>query len=136
VPNQPLLFQYWKDQVDPFSEPTIFLAEKYVGVGGTPSKHTWEAAGYDLLSWFQWCQAKKIDWHDATESDRQQFSDDYAAAASDAKTINRKLTIVRRFYDFARSEGYITGYVLRLRNDRLTIGPSMTTFEQHAPRDA
>lgn len=106
VPNQPLLFQYWKDQVDPFSEPTIFLAEKYVGVGGTPSKHTWEAAGYDLLSWFQWCQAKKIDWHDATESDRQQFSDDYAAAASDAKTINRKLTIVRRFYDFARSEGW------------------------------
>jgi len=46
VPDQPLLFQYWKDQVDIFSEPTIFLSEKYVGVGGTPSKHTWEAAGY------------------------------------------------------------------------------------------
>jgi site-specific recombinase XerD len=106
VPNQPLLFQYWKDQVDPFAEPTIFLAEKFVNVGGTPSKHTWEAAGYDLLSWFQWCQLKEIDWHAATESDRNQFGDDHLQAASDEKTINRKLTAVRRFYDFARAEGW------------------------------
>lgn len=106
VPDQPLLFQYWKDQVDPFIEPTIFLAEKYVGDNGTPSKHTWEGAGYDLLTWFQWCQLKTIDWRDATESDRKQFSDDYLQAQSDEKTINRKLTAVRRFYDFARSEGW------------------------------
>lgn len=106
IHHQPLIFQYWRDEVDTFSEPTIFLAEKYVGVGGTPSKHTWEAAGYDLLSWFQWCQLKRIDWRDATEADRSQFGDDYFQAASDAKTINRKLTVVRRFYDFACAEGW------------------------------
>lgn len=106
VPNQPLLFQYWKDQVDPFIEPTIFLYEKFVRRGGTRSSHTWEGAGYDLLTWFQWCQLKTIDWRDATESDRKQFSDDYLQAESDEKTINRKLTAVRRFYDFARSEGW------------------------------
>lgn len=106
VPHQPLMFQYFKDQVDLFLEPTIFIDQKFVSVGGTPSKHTWEAAGYDLLSWFQWCQLKEIDWHDATESDRHQFSDDYFQADSDPKTINRKLTTVRRFYDFARTEGW------------------------------
>lgn len=106
APEQPLFFQYFKDQVDLFEEPTIFLDQKFVNVGGTPSKHTWEAAGYDLLSWFQWCQLNKIDWRDATEADRHQFADDYFQAASDAKTINRKLTAVRKFYDFARSEGW------------------------------
>lgn len=104
VPHHPLIFQYWRDQIDLFAEPTIFLHEKYVSVGGTPSKHTWEAAGYDLLSWFQWCQFKKIDWREATETDRSQFGDDYLQAESDEKTINRKLTVVRRFYDFASSE--------------------------------
>lgn len=104
VSHQPVLFQYWRDQATVFEEPTIFLGEKVVAVGAAPSKHTWEAAGYDLLTWFQWCQLTGIDWRDATEANRQQFADDYAAAASGAKTINRKLTIVRRFYDFCRKE--------------------------------
>ncbi len=106
VPDQPLIFQFWKDEADLFQEPTIFLSEKVVKVGSTPSKHTWEGAGYDLLSWFQWCQLSKIDWREATESDRSQFSDDYSQSASDPRTVNRKLTMVRRFYDFARTEGW------------------------------
>ena len=102
-PEQPFVFSYWRDRVDVFSEPTIFLGEKVVK--RSPSPHTWEAYGYDLLSWFQWCQLKAIDWHDATEADREQFADDYAAA-SDDRTVNRKLTMVRRFYEFARTEGW------------------------------
>ena len=106
VSKQPVLFQYWRDQVAVFEEPTVFLSEKFVAVGGSPSEHTWAAAGYDLLTWLQWCQLKGIDWRSATDADRQQFADDYAAAASDDKTINRKLTTVRRYYDFCRSEGW------------------------------
>lgn len=106
VADQPVLFQYWGDQVACFEEPTIYLSEKVVAIGRAPSKHTWAAAGYDLLTWFQWCQLTGIEWCDATEADRQQFADDYASAASDAKTINRKLTTVRRFYDFCREEGW------------------------------
>ena len=82
VPDQPLIFQFWRDEADLFQEPTIFLSEKVVKVGATPSKHTWEGAGYDLLSWFQWCQLSKIDWREATESDRSQFSDDYSQSAT------------------------------------------------------
>ena len=52
--GQPLFFSYWKDRVDVFSEPTIFLNEKVVKTSA--STHTWLALGYDLLSWFQWCQ--------------------------------------------------------------------------------
>jgi integrase len=106
VADQPVLFLYWRDQVALFEEPSIFLSEKLVAVGGTPSEHTWAAAGYDLLTWFQWCQLTRIDWRDATDADRQQFADDYTAADTDAKGINRKLTIVRRFYDFSREEGW------------------------------
>lgn len=104
--GQPLLFQYWRDQAAVFEEPTIFLSEKVVAVGGSPSKNTWQAAGYDLLTWFQWCQLTGIDWLDAAEADRQQFADDYAAADRDAKSINRKLNVVRRFYDLCRKEGW------------------------------
>lgn len=106
VPDQPVLFQYWRDQVAVFEEPTIFLGEMVVAVGRAPSKHTWEAAGYDLLTWLQWCQITGIHWRDATDADRKQFADDYTAANSDAKTVNRKLTMVRRFYDFCRNEGW------------------------------
>ncbi|OZB78222.1 MAG: hypothetical protein B7X29_05760 [Halothiobacillus sp. 13-55-115] len=104
--DQPLFFLYWKNDVEVFEEPTIFIFEKFVRSSGTPSKHTWEAAGYDLLSWFQWCQARGIDWRNASESNRQQFADDYHAASSDPRTINRKLTAVRRFYEFSRAEGW------------------------------
>jgi site-specific recombinase XerD len=100
-PGQPLLFSYWRDQVEVFREPTIFLGEKVVKL--SPSPHTWEAYGYDLLGWFQWCQINAIVWRDATEADREQFADDYDAA-SEELTVNRKLTTVRRFYEFARAE--------------------------------
>jgi len=106
VPDQPVLFHYWRDQVALFEEPTIFLAEKFVAVGRSPSEHTWSAAGYDLLTWLQLCQLKGTDWRDATDTDRQQYRDDYAAADSDDKSINRKLRVVRRFYDFCREEGW------------------------------
>lgn len=106
VQHQPLFFQYFNNHVELFAEPTFFLDEKFVSVGATPSKHTWEAVGYDLLSWFQWCQLRKIEWHEATEDDRRQFSDDYFQDGTDERTINRKLTVVRRFYDFARGESW------------------------------
>ncbi len=104
VPKQPLVFQNWRDRIDVFQEPTIFLHEKFVKVGGKPSEHTWEAGGYDLLSWLQWCQQNKIDWREATEADRQQFADDYEEASRDPKTINRKLSTVNLFYGFCRAE--------------------------------
>jgi len=100
--GQPFLFCWWTDHVEVFQEPTVYLAAKCVD--RMPSKHSWEAAGYDLLSWFQWCQLRKIDWRDATDQDRMQFRDDYEAASSEATTINRKLSTVRRFYDFCRAE--------------------------------
>lgn len=102
-PGQPFLFCYWRNQVEVLMEPTIFLGERVVKL--YPSSHTWEAFGYDLLGWLQWCQLKGIDWRDGTEADRQQFGDDYAAS-SEERTVNRKLTIVRRFYDFCRTEGW------------------------------
>jgi site-specific recombinase XerD len=101
--GQPLFFLGWRDRVGVFDEATNFLAEKVVK--RSLSLHTWEGYGYDLLSWFQWCQLKALDWVDATEADRELFAEEYAAASEDG-TVNRKLTIARRFYEFAFAEGW------------------------------
>ena len=107
--EQPLFFQHWKDDCDLFIEPTVFIHECFVK---TRRPKTWEAAGYDLLTWFQWCQARCIDWRNATELDREQFANDYTQAVNsygnlyNEAGINRKLTIVAKFYKFSSSEGW------------------------------
>jgi integrase len=106
VPDQPLIFQYFANHVELFQEPTIFIHEKFVRVGGTPSPNTWGAGAYDLLTWLQSCQLKGIDWRDATEADRQEYAEDYDADGRDEKGTNRKLSTIRRFYEFARTEGW------------------------------
>jgi len=68
--GQPSFFLWGGDHVDLFEEPTWFLYKKYVMCGSTPSVHTWSAAAHDIKTWFQYLQAKGLDWHNASETER------------------------------------------------------------------
>ncbi len=113
--GQPSFFLWGGDHVNLFEEPTWFLYKKYVQYGSTPSIHTWSAVAYDLKTWFQYVQAKCLDWHDASESTRASFAADYSNAVSpnggtyEDATINRRLTNVRLFYQFCGSMGWYWG---------------------------
>lgn len=112
-PGQPAFWFYWRNDIALFEEPTWFLSQEIVSASASQSKNTWNAAAYDLKVWFQYLQATHTDWRAATEKTREEFADDLSSAISPttgqkygALTVNRRLTTVRRFYTFARKEGW------------------------------
>lgn len=113
---QPALFLETVNKAVLFEEPSRFLFEHFVNAGATPSKHTWARAAYCLKSWFQYCQAIKLDWKDANAQDRRDFRDAYLNAVSPrtgesygAKGIADAMSVVRTFYVFARGKGWYAG---------------------------
>lgn len=114
--GQPIFFLWRFDAVTLFEEPTWFLRKHYVARGGTDSRHTWAAAAHDMKCWFQYIRARGSHWRDASERDREAFADDYSQSISPRTghefgdgTINRRLSIVRAFYSFARQQGWYSG---------------------------
>lgn len=92
-----------------FEEPTYFVYCHYVTRRGTLSLHTWAAAAQALQVWFQYLQAKGLDWREAHASDRIEFRDDFLTAYSSRtgevyspSTVASRMIIVREFYIFAR----------------------------------
>ena len=114
--GEPAFFLRGSDWIELFEEPSWFLHKKFVSNGSSPSRHTWAAGAYDLKTWFNYLNAIKVDWRDATESHRAAFSDDYSQAVSprtgrefgDA-TINRILSTTREFYSLAKDQGWYVG---------------------------
>lgn len=111
--GQPVFWLRWRADIALFEEPTWFLRQEIVSKSSAPSKNTWSAAAHDLKVWFQYLQAKKINWIDANEETRRDFADDFASAISprtgqqyEPATINRRLVMVRRFYGFAETQGW------------------------------
>jgi len=115
-PGQPMFFLYSPSRAHLFEEPTRFLDEEFVRNGRSPSVHTWLAAGEALKSWFQWLQAIKKDWSDATGQDRLAYRDAYLISISprtgqqyEPSTIASRMRIVRQYYRFAQHHGWYSG---------------------------
>lgn len=113
--GQPIFFLWESSYVSIFEEPSWFLYKRYVINNSTPSEHTWAAGAFDLKTWFQYLRARGIDWREAGECERESFCSDYARSISPRtgrefanETINRRLSIVKEFYSFARKQ---TAYV-------------------------
>jgi site-specific recombinase XerD len=113
--GQPSFFLYNPAWIEPFEEATWFLHQLFVSRGRSSSFHTWQAAAWDLKIWLDYCQSLQIDWRDASEATRERFRDDQTGAISSRgveygeATINRRLSVVRHFYQFAESEGWYFG---------------------------
>lgn len=110
--GQPSFFLWSASHVRIFEEPTWFIHKKYVQRGSTPSVNTWNGVAHDLKTWFQYLLAINVDWREATETHRRNFADAYSQSISpngkeySEITINRRLSSIRSFYQFARGQGW------------------------------
>jgi site-specific recombinase XerD len=114
--DQPSFFLVTPQRATLFEEPTIFLEEKFVQNGGTPSPNTWAAAADALKSWFQFLQASKKEWHQASRQDRKDYRDAYLMAISPRtgqpfkpSTVAARMRVIRTFYLYATRRSWYLG---------------------------
>lgn len=83
-------------------------------VRGTAKSHlTWEQYGRALYDFFAFCEANGHDWKDTSLTSRHSLIEIYrnwcmSECASESSTVNDRLRIIYRFYEFAREEGWIS----------------------------
>jgi site-specific recombinase XerD len=114
--GQPSFFIEGTQQARLFEEPTQFLHYCYAAVGQRPSVHTWTAAAQALRTWFQFLQAIRKDWREASADDRRSYRDAYLGAISprtgkeySPNTIGTRMAVIAEFYRFATKKGWYSG---------------------------
>lgn len=88
-----------------------FLWELLTRSGRTTNKETWKKYGQDLYDFFAFCQANQIRWDEETPAGWPRPVDRYrdwsnALVGLNARTINNRLRLVRRFYAWAQKQGH------------------------------
>jgi integrase len=133
-PGQPSIYLSSSERVRLFEEPTLFIFEKYIRNGSSPSINTWAVVADSLKSWFEWMQAVGTNWQDASRQDRLDYRDAYLTSVSpltgntyDPKTVSMRMQIVRRFYEFAAIQGWYQG--------DLASGDADETYGERVPVD-
>ena len=89
-----------------------FLWETLVGAGGADSKLTWEAYGRRLFDFFAFLEANRLSWDQLTAplgtsvvaKYRDWSLNDCGLSAS---TVNKRLGLVARLYQWSKRRGYI-----------------------------
>lgn len=114
--GQPSFFLENERECAVFEEPTLFIHERYVRAGSSPSPNTWAAAAQALRTWFQYLQAIEKDWRDATAEDRCDYRDAYLEAISprtgeqySPNTIASRMKVTAEFYRYAALKGWYEG---------------------------
>jgi len=99
-----------------FPEPTLFINENYVALGGAPSKDALNKRGYQLKSWFEFCQSIGVYWANANAETRRLFRDAYTEAISpktgrpyDLKGVKDAMVVIQKFYQYCRERGWYFG---------------------------
>lgn len=149
--GQPSFYLWHKNGVTLFEEPTWFLHKSFVAKTSSPSINTWSASAHDLKTWFQYLIEIGVNWDEATEQERESYCNDYLNSISprtgkefSEDTINRRLTVIKKFYDFARSKGYYIGdigentvewMVPNLPLDKDSLAHTKTTKSRWIQRD-
>lgn len=64
------------------------------------------AYGFDLVKWLNYLSCHQIDWDKPTDELAEKFRDGELSVGLDARTINRNLDLVWRFYAWCEREGY------------------------------
>lgn len=111
-------------------EPILaFLGYRFLFQQGTWRPNTVEAVCYDLLDWWNYLEFKGIKWNLAEGEDLVDFRNALIITTSPKShrrlsnaTINRRLTYISQFYDWARNRyGYDGSIQLELRHEKHAI---------------
>jgi site-specific recombinase XerD len=115
-----------------------FLWDELAANGRAQSRLTWAKYGRDLYDFFAFLEANGLAWCDAPAAGMPGHLDRYrdwskAEVGLQARTINARLRLIARFYEWAQREGLIERVPFRTRVVRVRHEPG---FLGHVQRDA
>ncbi|MGR4870002.1 tyrosine-type recombinase/integrase [Variovorax sp. LARHSF232] len=115
-----------------------FLWDELAANGRAQSRLTWAKCGRDLYDYFAFLEANRLGWADMPALGMPGHLDRYrdwskAEVGLQARTINARLRLVARFYEWAQREGLLDRLPFRTRVVRVRHEPG---FLGHVQRDA
>ncbi len=101
-----------------------FLWDELAANGRAQSVLTWAKYGRDLYDYFAFLDANNLGWNDSPPRGLPGNLDRYrdwsrADVGLQARTINSRLRLIARFYEWARQEGFIERLPFRTRSIQL-----------------
>lgn len=115
-----------------------FLWDELAANGRAQSKLTWAKYGRDLYDYFAFLEANRLSWCDMPVPGMPSHLDRYrdwskAEVGLQARTINARLRLIARFYEWAQREGLLERLPYRTRVVRVRHEPG---FLAHVRRTA
>lgn len=130
-----------RDDCAPLQPAQNFLLHALLENGATRSKLTWEAMGRRLYDYFAFLHANGLAW-DKTEgpvgtSALSRYRDwSSGELALSPKTINKRLALVVRFYEWAHQMGYIASIPFSYRSVKTYHQNGMLAHVKRGPQSA
>lgn len=115
-----------------------FLWDELAANGRAQSKLTWAKYGRDLYDYFAFLEANRLGWRDMPVPGMPGHLDRYrdwskAEVGLQARTINARLRLIARFYEWAQHGGLLERLPFRTRVVRVRHEPG---FLAHVQREA
>lgn len=98
---------------DVFVEGMEFLVHHCLKRGSVQSRRSWETFGRDLCDYFEFIEANRFDWRELDHRNHETLLALYRDVSFDrfnlsASTVNRRLHLVIKFYQFALKQGWVS----------------------------
>jgi len=98
---------------DVFVEGMEFLVYHCLKRGSVQSRGSWETFGRDLCDYFEFIEANQFDWRELENRSHETLLAIYRDISFDrfnlsASTVNRRLNLVIKFYQFALKQGWVS----------------------------
>ena len=107
----------------PFEPAQSFLWHTLITNGGIESKLTWEAYGRRLYDYFAFLAANGLEWNEAQRPNGLSVVAKYrdwslGELGLNPSTVNKRLNLVVRFYDWSKRQGLISHLPFGMRDVR------------------
>ena len=100
--------------------PTEWMIDLAVVDGRAQSPLTWKSYAYSLRDYLRFANARGWDWQSPTEAMIAHYANQLATSGRARNTVNRAVTIVCKFYEWAHDRKFMAALDLRLEAVRMT----------------